>query len=240
MTVSRVVCCVLVIAASNAPAQNKSHQQPHGSYFDQTPPGDTAQLFAPGVISTKFHEHNRMVVSKDGSEMFWAVVIANPTDKNEEQKIWHTRNSASGWSKPSVLPLSFSETRSPAISPDGKLFYFLTNDKDADPNEMPPKSLLWVKPMSDSSWGSISPVSGMLPRANKKITLSYSLASNGNLYFDLGGPGDDGKWKWQLCCSEKRNGQYAEPRILSALFNEGNMNQNPFIAPDESYYTAPH
>ena len=86
----------------------------HGSYFGQTLPGMTPELFAPGIISTGHHEHSRIEFSKDGSRMFWAVI---PVDTNykttgtspfkrDEQTIWYSMIIDGEWAKPAIFKLT--------------------------------------------------------------------------------------------------------------------------------------
>ena len=189
----------------------------------------TAEKFAPGIASTDDHEHSRMEFSRDGREMYWAVV------KGEEQKIWVTRHGRDGWSKPAPLPLPFSETRAPVFGADGKRFYFFTDDPSADAKEMPPKYQLWVKSALDTGWKNIKPVGNIIPQMPNKMTMSFCFTANGNLYFDLGGPGENGRWSWQIFFSACKNGSYGQPQMLSDKINEGTINQYPFVAADESY-----
>ena len=65
--------------------------------------------------------------------------------------------------------------------------------------------------------------------------MSFNFSSNGNLYFDLGGPNESGKWDWKIYFSEFKNGSYSEPVLMDDKINKGNINQNPYISPDESF-----
>ena len=44
-----------------------------GPWLGQAPPGSTPKLFAPGLVSTRHHEHSGAVFSPDGDEVFWTV-----------------------------------------------------------------------------------------------------------------------------------------------------------------------
>jgi hypothetical protein len=223
------VFCLLVLAPVGLRLRSSEFPKLSGPYLGQTPPGMTAEKFAPGIASTNDHEHSRMEFSRDGLEMYWAVV------KGEEQKIWVTRNGTDGWSKPAPLPLSFSETRAPVFGADGKLFYFFANDPSADASDMPPQYRLWVKSAPDTEWKNIKPVNNIIPQIRNKMTMSFCFAANGNLYFDLGGPGENGGWSWQIYFSACKNGSYGQPQLLGDRINEGTINQFPFVAPDEGY-----
>ena len=198
-------------------------------------PGDTAVIFAWGTVSSPYHEHSRLVQTMDGQEIFWAVVITNEEDKNEEQKIWYIKKKNCEWTKPVRIPVPSAETRSPSLSPDGQKLYFLTNVPDSDSNEMPPKSILWEKRIDDTAWTNIKRIDGVFPELENQMIMSYSFASNGNLYFDLGGPDDTGKWSWRIYFSRYKEGLYEEPQLMGNRINEGRICQYPFVAPDESY-----
>ena len=62
-----IYCFLLITYCSNDPNQESSVK---GNYFGQVSPGDTPELFAPGVITKGFHEHG-IAVSPDGNEMFY-------------------------------------------------------------------------------------------------------------------------------------------------------------------------
>lgn len=229
---------VVLILLINTSAQSRKADEKiinSRSCFDQAPPGDTAVIFAPGIISTNNHEHSRLVQSGNGLEYYWAVVITNEKDVGEEQKIWYTRKNKNEWLPPMRIPVKLTETRSPALSPDGRKLYFLSNDTESSTNEMPPKSILWEKEMMDSSWDHIRRVEGILPQMDRRMIMSFCFASNGNLYFDAGGPDETGKWSWRIYFSECKNGIYLEPRLMGDVVNEGRICQYPFIAQDESY-----
>lgn len=221
--------CLLAFVAAGMLSRPGEFPRLDGPYLGQKPPGMTAEKFAPGIVSTGDHEHSRMVFSRDGREMYWAVV------KGEEQKIWVTRNGRDGWSRPAPLPLPFKETRAPGFGADGKRFFFFTDDPSAGAGMTPRKYRLWVKSAPDGDWRHIRPVDNIIPRVHNKMTMSFCFAANGNLYFDLGGPGENGRWSWQIYFSARKNGSYGEPRRLGDGINAGAINQCPFVAADEGY-----
>ena len=46
-----------------------------GPYLGMKPPGKVPELFAPGIVSTLFHEHSFLSFSPDGSEIYWTTII---------------------------------------------------------------------------------------------------------------------------------------------------------------------
>ncbi len=214
-----------------------------GPYLGERAPRDRAELFSPGVVSTRNHEYGPLAIRGDGREMFWAVQIIDPSGRIEEQKIWHTREIDGAWSEPARMPFGPDETRGrawigcPVLSPDGKSLYFLSSDPCCDPAQVTPAhlSLVWVKRASGDSWTEATPVPNLLPKVKNHGTSSFCFAANGNLYFDQGGTDAKGNRVWAIFCAEMKNGRRLSPRLLGDGIDLGKDNWCPCIAPDESY-----
>lgn len=212
-------------------------------YLGQTPPADLPVRFAPDLVSTGHHEHSRIVFSPDGLELYWAVIPVDPdyqpgNDRPflpDQQNIWFTRQSSTGWSKPRVLPLTEGRSASsPAISTSGCTFYYKTPDPQVDPDVRPRPSILYEATRENGEWSIPAVVSDILLYEEGKASTSFCLADNGNIYFDQGGPGESGTWQWELYVSEYRNGKHDKPQLLPNGINDGEINWCPWIAPDES------
>ncbi len=225
----------LLVPVSSARGARFGFPVIRGPYLGERPPHDLAELFSPGIVSTRNREHSSLVVRGDGREMFWAVQSFDFAGRFEEQRIWHTCEAEGAWSEPAPLDVQRPGSRCPVLTPDGKELYFLTDDPDANPADTPPRSLAWVKRANGDSWTEAVPVPDLLPRVRNRGTTSFSFAANGNLYFDLGGPDESGTWRWRIYCAEMRNGMRREPRLLSEGINDGSINTCPYIAPDESF-----
>jgi hypothetical protein len=205
-----------------------------GPYLGERAPRDRAELFAPGIVSTRHHEHSSLAIRPDGREMFWTVASNNPAG-SREQKIWHTRENEGVWSEPTQMDVPLAGTRSPILTPDGKELYFLSDDPDSGPAGTPPRSMVWVKRAVGDSWTEAVPVPNLLPRVKNQRTMSFCFAANGNLYFDLGGPDSTGQWEWRIYCSEMKNRTRLQPRPIGDGINVGSVNFCPYVAPNESY-----
>lgn len=85
----------------------------------------SAELFAPGVVSSE-HNEIRLAVSPDGNTVLWG-----STDREGgagSWDIWLARRAASGWSAP--VAVSFNSTAKdfdPAYAPDGRWVYFFSD-----------------------------------------------------------------------------------------------------------------
>lgn len=206
------------------------------NYFNQTPPGDIPQRFAPDIVSTANHEHSRLEFSPDGKEVFWSVINL-PMAKGGE-KIWHSRYENGEWIKPEMAPFSknFREG-SPAFTPDGtRLFYraMSSDEENKSENQMKNPMIYCSVEKNGNTWSQPTRVEDFIQL--NRYTMSFQFSQNGNLYFDHGGPNaEKGAWEWAIYCSRFQKGTYLAPEKLGAGINDTGASWTPYIAPDESY-----
>jgi Tol biopolymer transport system component len=193
-------------------------------YLGQTPPGNTPQIFAPGLISLDNRFETYPTFSPDGKEMFFSVVNADWT----EGKIFHTQERSGKWTKPNTAIFSnnnFINWES-FISPDGNKQFFTSN--------RPPSSNtdIWmIKRTSDTTW--TNPV--QLSNHVNSITVDGSacVTNNGTLYFKSLRGGGFGKSI--LFRSKFIDSAYSQVENLGNIIKTGPGESEPFMAPDESY-----
>lgn len=87
------------------------------SYLDQTPPGDTPQLFAPGIVCNGFHNRD-MAMMPDGSEFYFAVNMRN----FDLSTIFSIHKTDDGWNGPHI----------PAFAREDKHFFFMSTRLPTD------------------------------------------------------------------------------------------------------------
>ena len=92
-----------------------------GPYLGQKPPGMTAEIFAPGIISTGNSERCA-AFTPDGKELYYiiwgppyGVILSLKEEKN-------------GWTKPRVAPFSGRYGGDFTMSPDGNSIVFSSAD----------------------------------------------------------------------------------------------------------------
>lgn len=114
-----VITFMVLVTATSLPAQQKDFPKLTGSYLGQKPPGETPELFAPGVISIDENfEHSAAVFSPDGKEVFWCTIVNGNTDKRVAGNLrLYTMKMVDGhWSAPRPTVRSiFPETTSPGM-----------------------------------------------------------------------------------------------------------------------------
>ena len=113
--------CVLVLMIFTlACNQPESGRQLTGPYLGQEPPGETPELFAPGIISHGFHELG-LALSPDLDEMLYIM-----SDREYAHYVIVTLSRKDGdWSSPEVAPFTGSDSNySLCFSRDGRRLYF--------------------------------------------------------------------------------------------------------------------
>ena len=96
-------------------------------YFGQIPPKDTAELFAPGIISDTIKKAWSLAVSPKGDEVFFARGVWPDT------KIMYMKKTGDSWSLPDTAGFSRDcLATEPAFSPDGRYLYFSTSKENMD------------------------------------------------------------------------------------------------------------
>lgn len=226
---------VLFVAAACAEPQQADSPRQGGPYLGQTPPGATAELFAPGVVSTGMYTRD-VAMTPAGDELYFAVMIGGLS------VIVETHLEEGEWTEPEVAPFSGDPRyfdAEPAISPDGQRFFFLSTRLPVgeEPAEDEIRSWtnedIWVMDRVEAGWGEPynlgPPINSGAPEFFPSLTL------DGTMYFTRGGDGGESL----IYRSRLVDGRYAEPEKLGVEVNSTTAQYNAFIAPDESYLIVP-
>jgi len=205
---------------------------PLGDYVGQPLPGDTAELFAPGLITTGVYTRD-VAMTPDGSEFYFGVLLGPVS------AIVETHRGADGaWTEPEVASFS-TDSRffnlEPAIAPDGSRFMFLsTRVEGRDPDESELRAWanedIWVMDREGDHWG--EPYNLGAPVNSEAAEFFPSLTNDGTLYFTRGSEGGEESYVYR---SRLVEGRYQEPELLGPEVNSTPNQFNAFVAPDESY-----
>ena len=195
------------------------------NYLGQKPPGENAELFGPGIISTSLFEHSAPSFSPDGQTVLWTLM---------EIPSYHTRilqmDFANGkWTQP-YSPTFCDSTASevyPSFSPDGKHLYFSSSRKIDGTDTLVKGNRLWKAKKNSNGWEAPTLVDTVVSKGGE---YACSVAENGNLYFTFGPFRSP---DWNIYKTELSNNKYSNPVKLS--LNGTGYEDGPFIAPDESY-----
>ena len=219
-----LAAATVALLGSYGPAQDGKVLR--GEYFGQTPPGETAQLFGAGMISTGLPELNtvffpggkEVIFSVQSGDFRWALVMAREEDGR--------------WGKPEVAPFSgeFGGV-DPFVSYDGKRVYFCSNRplKTGDPAKRDYD--IWYVDRAGKGWG--EPVRMGTPINTDAHEFYPTLTKSGTLYFQSRRPGCIGQA--DIYRSELAGGHYVQADCLPEPVNSAGSEGDTLIAPDESY-----
>jgi len=222
-----IILVVLILFGCNKSKENSNPIE----YLGQEKPGLKPEIFAPGIISTAFHDV-RITFSPDLKECyFYTVYQPNDTAYKWTTLSCHYENCK--WTFPEVAFFSGRyNDHAPCIHPDGSIFIY-QSDRPIDNSEKNYNWNFWIMKRINGTWSEPKPMSQIIN--GKGNVFGPSLARNGNLYFtrEL----EDGSQVIML--SEFLNNEYKEPQRLPKQINSVRAQFDAAIAPDESYIIVP-
>ncbi|MBN1884644.1 MAG: PD40 domain-containing protein [Candidatus Krumholzibacteriota bacterium] len=228
-TVVTAAIAAMLALASNGCAGGGGSKATNVPWLGCAPPGTTAAIFAPGIVSTGASERD-IAMMPDGSEIYFGRIVG----PYAYSAIMQTRLVDGVWSKPEVAPFSRDPGHldlEPCISPDGSRFFFLSTRPDTSAGETEAGDQdIWVMDRVADGWS--EPRNLGLPVNTSGAEFFPSVTNDGTLYFNRR---EQGARVEYIMRSRFVDGEYAEPEILPAEVNAGDDRFNAFIAPDESY-----
>ncbi|MFN7116592.1 MAG: TolB family protein [Saprospiraceae bacterium] len=207
-------------------AQTPAFPMLRGKYFGQRVPGMSAELFAPGIITTDANEHSAPAFSSDGKVVLWAVM-----DRNYKGHFYEMKSIKGVWSKPASP--AFVDTTAdhyyPAFSPDGKTLYF--SSRRSAPAGYPEGkgNRIWSTAKTDEGWAAPIPFDTSVSKAQE---FSHSISKKGTLYFSA--VSSDGA-NMDIYKAEKTANGYAKPVPLPHGINSAGYEDGPYISPNEDF-----
>ena len=198
-----------------------------GPYLGQQPPGTTAEMFAPGIVSTDRSEINS-VFAPNGEEFYFTT-----WNRETGTRIMVTHQVDGLWTAP--MKASFSTDPSdvdPAISHDGQRVFFSTRrPRPGETRSREDGFDMWFADRDGSGWGEAQYLG---PVVNSGTSQVYpSVTRDGTFYFQSVREGGYGKA--DIYRSRLLDGTYQAPENLGPVINSENYEGDVFVAPDESY-----
>jgi ankyrin repeat protein len=192
-----------------------------GAYMGQKPPGDTPEMFLPGIVSGRDRAHSSIIFSPDGKEAYWTEMISPGGGRVAFMEMVENT-----WSYPATASID----RDPTFSPDGQRLYFIKTRplrKGEKPGgDLNLKEEYWYLERTASGWS--EPISTGDAVNAIGVHWPCSLDKHGNLYFS--------EFSENMYFSEYKDGHYLKPIRLNEKFgNETLIGRCPFISPDGDY-----
>ena len=193
-------------------------------FFHQSPPSDTPQLFAPGIISDQYSNRD-MAISPNGDELFYTLQYS----RGLISVILYSQKINDEWTSPVVASFSgLYNDLEPAFSSDGNRLFFVSNrplqqtgaKKDYD---------IWFVTKQNGEWK--DPTNAEAPVNSDKDEFYPSVAKSGNIYFTRA---VDGREEDIMEC-EFVDEKYSDAKTLSDSVNSTLDEFNAFVDPDEQF-----
>jgi hypothetical protein len=192
--ISIIAIVVLLIQACD--------HQPDFEYFGQTPPGNSAELFAPDIISLDDRNESMITFSPDGKECYYT----------EHHKAWkwckvmQSVYSDTSWSASVKATFSNDYSMSPSISSDGKHLFFATY-RDSSMN------VYQCLPTTDGVWSEPAKLNNEINSSSAEYSCHPSnLGSMFVCSWRIGAVGGCDGWR-----IENINGQYQKAENLGNI-----------------------
>jgi hypothetical protein len=184
------------------------------SYFGQTRPGMTAELFAPGIVSTDASEHFGPTVSPDNNLVVWSYF----------RRLMISRRNGRKWTDPEPLLIGDDpRLDGPHFAPDKpRLYFYAARSADAEDED------LWYVDSTPTGWA--EPVNLGTPINTEQSEVFPAVEANGTLYFSTLGPP-----RVMYRSRRDSDGNYEEPVRLPDSINEDLFYSQSYVAPDGSY-----
>jgi len=195
-----------------------------GGYLGQEPPGLTAQLFAPGFVSTEHGELNA-VFANDGQEFYFSRRGIPRTPS----AIMVTRRGTPYWTPPEVV--DFDDRYSAIdlfITADGRRMVFCSNQPHEQDGNLRGDHDFWVSERDGDSW---SAPEVFAPAALSDFEDYYPIITrSGNLYFNSQ---REGAGTNNIFRSSQENGQYEPATKLPEPVNSEYREFDAYVSPEE-------
>ena len=200
-----------------------------GNYLGYSVSADSAEIFAPGIINRGLRTRD-VAITPDLNEIYFSVIAAG----NNYPVIVCVKRVDGVWSEPQVPEFAKNLRHKyiePAISHDGKKFFFVSNMGNGGntSNDMD----IYVMNRIDDHWG--EPKNIGAPINSELGEFFPSITNDGTLYFSRDLPDRTSK----VYRSRLIDGVYEEPIQLGPAVNAGRSTFNAYIARDESYIITP-
>lgn len=214
---------ILISCTKEIPDNPRRYSGYEGEYLGQKFPGDTAEVFGLGLVSTGLNERDA-AFSPDLNEFYYSIW------QNGKGSIVVIKKKNDKWTTPEVVSFSgiYSDIE-PFITKDGSKLYYASN-RPVEGKE--PKDYdIWFVEKLENKW---SEPKRMNDNINSTANEFYpSLTANGDIYFTSNN--EKAMGREDIFVSRFENGEYQPYENLGDSVNSGMDEFNSFISEDGSY-----
>ncbi len=199
-----------------------------GAYLGQKPPGRTAEVFAPGIVSGRYGLHSNVVFSPDGKEALWALMLPGKNNQYGTGRTVVSRLVDGRWSYPREAVFEGTRLEDvPVFQPDGTALLDMA-ERPLPGQKSPGKENIWVWARGPAGWRDPKPVD---PSVNDLPQhWQFGVDRRGDLYVATNVPGSLGGG--DIWVSHRIDGRYQKPENLGPAINTAAGEEFPYISPD--------
>lgn len=192
-------------------------------YFGAKPPSDSAEIFAPGVVSRSDRFEARIAFSADGRECYLTETDATFS----HPKLLVAHRGKDGWTEFTAIPFGakFTFCHEPFLSGDNRKLYFTA---DGDPAVAGNVRDLWVTERNGAGWGEPSRLPA--PINSDAAEFYFGQSSDGTIVFASNRPGGQGDF--DLYYVEKTAEGADRAVNFGPVLNTPGPEYDPCISPD--------
>lgn len=195
------------------------------NYLDQPLPGEIPEIFAPGIVSTEYHDDGAPTLSPDGNEIYFRIV-GKPVSA-----IFYCKRINGTWSSPQLTSFSGDyHVGNVAFCPDGRRLYFSTNRPKEGKNS-PADFNIWYIEKEDSIWRTPIMLKNAINSPNDELWID--IGDSGTIYFSRTYINE--KNNTDIFYSHFIDNRFDEINSICPIINSKGIETAPTIAPDESY-----
>ena len=203
-----------------------------GPYLGQEPPGMMPEVFAPGIISTGFHEHSFPSFSPDGKQVLWTQGMKSNYKYKFPIALIMMENEGRRWSKPKYMDFSLNgDSGEGFFSPDDNRIYFSSSHNESNVDREKEMFDIWITERTHRGWSIPKNIGEPINTSNHEF--QPTLTIDNTLYYL--GHYEGGRNNYGIYRSRFKDGEFQSPELLPEHINTEHIDWTPFIAPDESY-----
>lgn len=197
-----------------------------GPYLGQKPPGDTPEIFAPGIVSLGFHELG-VSVSSAGDEFMLSM---SDRGYRHYALVRIQRTPDGTWQSPGIAAFARDHSvYTHCRSLDGRWLFFTDNRPQPGQADSSGGTRSYRVEKREDGWGEAELLGPPFNGGAREFIQSVS--RSGDLYLSRMGP-DTGH---DIYVSRHSNGLHLDPVLLPGKVNSRFAEVRPFVDPDEDY-----
>ncbi|MCP4725316.1 MAG: hypothetical protein GY863_09785, partial [bacterium] len=201
-----------------------------GPYLGQRPPGMKAEIFNPGIFPENEFQYCSGFLN-NGTVFVFTSMRRGANRRLRPTYITELKNDK--WTEPEIAPFSEYMPYNFTVGPGGEVIYFTSlKSPDNTTSVLLEQSNIWIVGLQKNGW--TEPVMlGASINTEKNYENYPAAALNGTIYYMS--DRDGGFGSEDVHRSKKLGGRYGPAENLGPVINTEGRDQDPFIAPDESY-----